>query len=212
MPAFKDLTGQKFGRLTVLKVARQVQSGKRLRYYWLCQCDCGNTKEVRTDSLTDKLVQSCGCLKKEQDRTNLTKYHRHKMSKTRLYGIWQKMKDRCFNSNIPCYPRYGGRGIIVCKEWLTVDNFLRWALENGYNDNLQIDRIDVNGNYCPENCRWVTAKQNCRNRRTNIQVEYNGKLVTLVELAELTGMSYSCLHARYTRGVRGAELIKPITI
>lgn len=210
MAIFKDLTGQRFGRLTVIKVSKQVQKANRTRYYWLCQCDCGNEKEIRTDCLTSGLVQSCGCLKKEQDRINLTKFHRHKMSNKRIYHIWQKIKDRCLNPNTPCYDRYGGRGITVCDEWLVVDNFLNWAMENGYNDNLQIDRIDNNGNYSPDNCRWVSVKENCRNRRSNIVVEYQGENITLIELAEKTGISYGCLNARYSRGDRGSFLTRPV--
>lgn len=210
MATFKDLTGQKFGRLTVLKVSRKVLSGKRFRYYWLCECECGNKKEIRTDSLTKHLVQSCGCLKKEQDKINLTKFHRHKMSSSRIYRIWQKMKDRCFNKNVRSYKDYGERGIKVCKEWLIVDNFIKWALENGYRDDLQIDRINNNGDYEPFNCRWVTPKSNSRNRRSNIFIEYNGKNISLIELSEITKISYSCLNDRYHRGKRGTDLIKPI--
>lgn len=210
MAVFKDLTKQKFGKLLVLGVSRQVQSGKRTRYYWNCKCECGNEKEIRTDGLTSGSVQSCGCLKKEQDKINLTKFHRHKMSNTKLYHTWQKMKDRCLNPNVPCYARYGGRGITVCQEWLTVDAFLEWAKANGYSEGLQLDRIDNNGNYEPANCRWVTVKENCRNRRSNIVVDYYGKPVTLVELSEITGISYSCLNARYHRGNRGENLTRPV--
>ena len=210
MAEFLDLTNREFGRLKVIKVSRKVISGKRERYYWLCQCLCGKTKEIRTDSLTRGLVKSCGCLKKEQDRINLTKFHRHKMSEKRIYHIWQNMKDRCINENTPCYPRYGGRGIKVCDEWLIPDNFFSWALENGYNDNLQIDRIDNNGNYEPSNCRWVTVKENCRNRRSNIIVEYKGENMSLIELSEIVGIKYSTLRERYVKGKRGDDLIKPI--
>lgn len=210
MAIFKDLTGKRFGRLTVLRISKKVPSGKRLRYYWLCLCDCGNLKEVRTDGLTKGLTKSCGCLKKEQDKTNLTKFHRHKMSNTRLYHVWQKMKDRCLNPNAPCYDRYGGRGIGICEEWLEVDNFLKWALEKGYKEGLQIDRIDNNGMYAPNNCRWVTARDNCRNRRSNIYVNFHGRTVTLKELSEIIGVKYTCIRARYRRGKRGKELIRPV--
>lgn len=104
----------------------------------------------------------------------------------------------------------GGRGIKVCDEWLIPDNFFSWALENGYNDNLQIDRIDNNGNYEPSNCRWVTVKENCRNRRSNIIVEYKGENMSLIELSEIVGIKYSTLRERYVKGKRGDDLIKPI--
>lgn len=210
MAIFKDLTGQKFGRLIVTKVSRQVQKANRTRYYWLCQCDCGNEKEVRTDCLTSGLVQSCGCIKKEQDRINLTKFHRHKMSSTRIYHIWQKMKDRCLNPKVKSYVNYGGRGIKICDEWLVFDNFGNWAVSHGYDDNLQIDRINNNKGYSPDNCRWISVKENCRNRRSNVVVEYQGESVTLIELAEKTNISYGCLHARYSKGDRGIALIRPV--
>ena len=210
MAEFLDLTGSIFGRLKVIKMDRKVQSGKRERYYWNCVCECGKTKSVRTDCLTSGFVKSCGCLKKEQEKINLIKNHRHKMSGTRLYGIWQKMKDRCNNPNVLCYRRYGGRGIKICEEWELPDNFLEWAIKNGYADDLQIDRIDNNGNYSPNNCRWVTIKKNCRNRRNNIKIDYEGELITVMELSEILQMSYSCLFSRYKRGLRGEDLIKSV--
>jgi hypothetical protein len=210
MPRFLDLTGRTFGRLKVVKVAEKRENGNRTRYYWDCECECGNHVKVRTDCLTNDQVRSCGCMKKEQDRINLVKNHRHKLSGTRLYHEWCSMKRRCLNPNYKRYSDYGGRGIKVCDEWLDKpDAFFEWALSNGYSDNLTIDRIDNNGNYEPSNCRWVDNKTQCRNRRSNILVPYNGKEITLIELSEITGLTYSCLNARYKRGDRGEYLIRP---
>lgn len=210
MAVFKDLTGLEFGRLKVLSFSREVKSGKRYRKYWICKCDCGNEKEIRTDSLTSGFVKSCGCLKEEQNKINLIKNHSHKQSGKRLYHIWQGIKNRCLDVNNHRYSRYGGRGISICEEWLVPDNFFNWAFENGYEEHLTIDRIDNDRNYEPSNCRWTTAKEQNRNRSTNIKIEYEGKEITLVELSEITGISYGCLNARYNKGKRGYELIKPV--
>ncbi|MEG6615386.1 hypothetical protein V6C27_02940 [Peptococcaceae bacterium 1198_IL3148] len=210
MAVFKDLTGQTFGRLTVIKLSKEIKSGNRYRKYWLCICECGNKKDVRTDSLTSGNVRSCGCIKKEQDHKNLTKNHRHKMSGTRLYGIWQKMKDRCYNKNVRSYKDYGARGIKVCDDWLTPDNFFDWALANGYKDHLTIDRINNDGDYEPDNCRWITPKEQARNRRSNIEVEYLGEKMTMIEAAEKSNISYKVLNARYRRGARGENLFAPV--
>ncbi len=212
MPRFKDLTGQRFGRLTVIDISKKVQSGKRERYYWKCKCDCGNYHEVRTDSLISGNVQSCGCLHKEQAIVNVSLHHSHKQSTSRLYGIWQKMKDRCLNENVPCYDRYGGRGITICDEWKDdFEAFFKWAVDNGYSEDLTIDRKDNNKGYFPDNCRWATNKEQARNRRSNIVVAYQGKEMTLIEASEKSGLPYSALNARWNRGIRGEELFARLT-
>lgn len=210
MATFKDLTGQVFNRLTVLNLQENRNTGNRYRKYWLCVCECGKEKIVRTDCLLNKQVQSCGCLRIEKSKINVIKNHKHKHSRTRVYGIWQKMKDRCYNKKVRSYKNYGARGISICEDWLIPENFISWAKNNGYKDNLTIDRIDNDGNYCPENCRWSDPKQQARNRTTNILVDYKGKTLTLIELSEITGITYSCLNARYHRGDRGNRLIRPV--
>ncbi len=211
MAEFKDLTGQRFGRLTVISISRKVQSGKRERYYWKCRCECGNYHETRSDSLTSGNVQSCGCLHREQAIKNVSLHHSHKKSASRIYRIWQKMKDRCLNENVPCYERYGGRGITICDEWKeNFEAFFKWAMANGYDETLTIDRVDNNKGYFPDNCRWTTNKEQSRNRRSNITVSYEGREMTLIEAAEKSGLPYSSLNARWKRGIRGKELFKKV--
>lgn len=208
MPNFKNLTGKKFGRLTVIGVSRKVESGNRERYYWRCKCDCGNEKEVRTDCLTSGLVKSCGCLKKDQDKINLTKYHKHKLSHTKLWDTYYGMKSRCYDKTDKRYSDYGGRGIEICPEWLeNFENFVSWSLENGFDDNLQIDRIDNDSGYSPQNCRWVSIKENCRNRRSNVMIEYQGKMITLIELSEILNIPYKTAYSKYRKyGVKRCDL------
>lgn len=210
MPAPIDLTGKKFGRLTVVG-KKYVPKNGRNRIYWECECECGGKVDARVDSLTTGLVRSCGCLKKEQDRINLTANHSHKMSGKRLYRIWVGMKGRCHNPRNPSYGRYGARGIVVCEEWKnSFEAFQMWAFNNGYSDDKTIERIDNNGPYSPENCRWATNKEQSRNRRSNIKVLYQGKHITLMELSEATGIPYGTIAGRYERGDRGKRLVRSI--
>ncbi len=191
-----DLTGQKFGLLTVIGLA---ETDTR-KTYWVCKCDCGNMKTVRSDSLLCGAIKSCGCIKRKQDEVNLTKNHRHKMSGTRIYSEWQGMKGRCYNKGSARYADWGGRGIEVCEQWRnSFESFYTWAMANGYQDNLTIDRIDNNGNYCPENCRWVGQQEQCRNRRSNINITIGNSTRTLMEWCEIFQVDYTNVNARYHR-------------
>lgn len=171
MPKFIDLQGERFGRLTVLyrDVSRNGNSGHT---YWMCRCDCGKLKTVRSDELRNELIVSCGCYHAEIS-SKIGKHInlKHGMSNSRLFKIWSGMKSRCYNKNLPAYKNYGGRGIFVCTSWIeNFEEFEEWSFKHGYLDGLEIDRIDNNGPYSPQNCRWVSRKENCRNRRNNYPV------------------------------------------
>ena len=191
-----DLTGQRFGRLLVIGL----DDRDTRKTYFYCKCDCGNIKSIRSDSLLCGAIRSCGCMKQEQDKVNLTANHKHKMSHTRLYEIWQGMKARCYNPNNSRYFDYGGRGITVCDEWREdFCEFSRWATESGYDKSLTIDRIDNNGNYSPENCRWADMKTQCRNRRSNINITIGNATKTLAEWCEIFDVPYHVIRGRYER-------------
>ena len=198
-----DLTGKKFGKLEVIGVH---DTGNRKTYY-VCQCDCGNVKVVRADSLISGATKSCGCIKKEQDKINLSANHKHKMSGTRIYETWQDMKRRCYNKQNARYDRYGGRGITVCDEWLNnFQSFYDWAISNGYSDDLTIDRIDNDGNYEPSNCRWSTAKEQCNNRGSNINITIGNATKSLMCWCEIFNVDYKKVYARYKRnGYEGID-------
>ena len=198
-----DLTGKKFGKLEVIGVH---DTGSRKTYY-VCQCDCGNIKVVRADALISGATKSCGCIKKEQDKINLSANHKHKMSGTRIYETWQDMKRRCYNKQNARYDRYGGRGITVCEEWLNdFQSFYDWAINNGYSDDLTIDRIDNDGNYEPSNCRWSTAKEQCNNRGSNINITIGNATKSLMCRCEIFNVDYKKVYARYKRnGYEGID-------
>lgn len=175
-----NLIGKKYSLLTVLEEA-YVKNGKK---YWKCICDCGNISYRTTTELVTQEIKSCGCLKKNKLPI--------KIKGTRLYRIWSGMKRRCNNISDREYKYYGGRGIKVCNEWNNSSYvFYNWAMTNGYKDNLTLDRIDVNGNYEPNNCRWVTWKVQENNRRNNDFIEYNGEKHTLKEWSEILSINIS---------------------
>ena len=194
MPKFRDLTGQRFGRLTVIE--RSENHGKRVM--WRCLCDCGNELITRGDALTEGKTQGCGCYNRERSSEHHTK---HGGSKTRLYREWLKVKTRCFNPKYSRYSDYGGRGICVCKEWSdSFEAFRDWAIANGYHDSLTIDRVNVNGNYEPSNCRWITNQEQQNNRRDNHYITYNGETHTITEWARIYGLSENGLVHRFIHG------------
>lgn len=206
MSKFIDLTGQRFGRLTVIKQYGVAKSGHAL---WDCKCDCGNTKIISSNQLRG-LTRSCGCLQREKAAQYCKDNgHKHKKEKEnigvgfeRLHRSYADMKKRCENPHSKNYNNYGGRGIRVCTEWKnSFDSFKKWALKNGYADGLTLDRTNVNGNYEPSNCRWVSVKEQNNNRRNNIVVTYNGETMTLHELSErYTDISYKTIWARLNAG------------
>lgn len=184
---FIDLTGEQFGMLTVDSIAYK----KNSYTYWNCSCNCGGIRIVRGDHLRDGSVTDCGCTRK-----HISHQKENKIYDLRLYRIWSLMKERCFNSKRKEYPKYGGRGITVCEEWLDSRTFIEWAMANGYNDNLTLDRIDNNGNYCPENCRWVTRMMQGNNKRCNRNFTYNGVTKTLSQWSRDSGLPYYVIKKR----------------
>ena len=192
-----DLTGQRFGRWTVIERSKSHAN----EAYWVCKCDCGTIRTVRQLSLRQGVSRSCGCLQREKARKITGDRSRtHGDFGTRLYGIWAAMKRRCYNPNTKFYHDYGGRGIAVCDEWQEYIPFKEWALANGYEEGLTIDRIDVNGNYCPENCRWITQREQCYNTRKTRFVGYKGKKYTMKDISDITGLKIRTIQGRYERG------------
>lgn len=187
-----DLTNKRFGMLVAKSIAYK---GKNTRVYWNCICDCGGGRIVSNDHLRNGDVTDCGCYRK-----HIPFFKKHGMCNTRLYNIWSLMKERCYNSKRKEYCNYGGRGIAVCTEWMEAANFIEWSLNNGYSEDLTLDRIDNNGNYCPENCRWVSKKVQMGNRRNNHIIEFNGERKTITQLAEENGLTYYQLYKRLKLG------------
>lgn len=189
-----DLTGQKFGRLTVLY---RLHNYHKHGTYWLCLCDCGNLTEVTRCNLRSSHTKSCGCYQLDRAVENGTK---HGKSDTRLYSVWQGMKDRCYNKNIIAYEDYGARGIKICNEWLDdFMNFYDWAMDNNYKENLSIDRIDNDKGYSPANCRWATKKQQARNTRRNRNITINDETHCLSEWCEILNINYGTVCQRLYR-------------
>ena len=195
---FKDIAGLKFERLTAIERQGQNKHGHSL---WLCKCDCGKTTIVDITSLTRGNTKSCGCLNQEVRLSGCNR-RKHGGCGTRLYRIWKVVKNRCLNPNTPDYKKwYGGRGITICEEWKNnFEAFRDWAMANGYNDTLSIDRIDENGNYCPENCRWATATTQARNTRQVVPITYKGETHCLPEWAEILNIPCGVLRERKSKG------------
>lgn len=195
---YKDLIGQRFGRLTVVSLV-EAKSSASVPTEWICRCDCGNTTKVRGSNLLSGGTKSCGCLQKEIARNALFK---HGDKNSRLYTIWCHMRHRCECVWEEGYPNYGGRGISVCSEWRnSYEAFKTWAHQSGYSDKLTIERIDVNGNYCPANCRWATPKEQNLNKRNTIRIEYKGETKTQTEWAEF----FNCRPERVCRTILELE-------
>lgn len=193
-----DLTGKRVNHLTVIGIDKS--DGKTVR--WLCRCDCGNIKSINGASLRSGTAKDCGCSRSEIARKNFTK---HGGSYSRIHGVWREMRDRCRNPKHKNYIFYGGRGIKVCEEWDYFANFRNWAYNAGYDEHLEskkqtIDRINVDGDYCPENCRIVDMKAQSNNRRNNVFLEYKGERHTASEWARIIGIKEKTLHCRIERG------------
>lgn len=203
-----NLVGCKIGKLTVLeyKGKRTYKCGASDNL-WLCRCDCGNIV-IRTQ-YTLRRGTSCGCERRRKVSESLKT---HGGTHTKLYYVWRTMKSRCSNPHTHSFKDYGGRGISICDEWHDFRNFQDWAIKNGYKEGLQIDRIDVNGNYEPCNCRWVDIITQARNKRNNHKVEWRGAVYTLSQIERMTGVDHRLIGKRLKRGwdVERAITQKPI--
>lgn len=188
----KDLTNKAFGKLKVIK---RVENTKDGLVQWLCECECGEKTIVRTSYLNNGHTKSCGCFKIENKTI-------HGDYKTKLYKVFLQMKDRCNNPNNTSYKNYGGRGIKVCEKWEEdFKLFKEWALQNGYKEGLTIDRIDFNGNYEPNNCRWITNKEQQNNKTTNVFITYKGETKTLTQWAEIYEIEPATVKYRLKKGL-----------
>ena len=204
MSNFVDLTGQKFGKLEVI---RRVENNKQGNAQFLCKCDCGKEIIVRSSNLIQKHTVSCGCLRA------ITKT-KHNSYKTRLYKVYRGMISRCLEKTNKEYSNYGARGITICDEWK--NNFLAfrdWALNNGYDENAKrgectIDRINVNGNYEPSNCRWINLKLQAKNTTRTIKISYKGKTQCLKDWAEELKIDYQTLRKKLKKGYSFEKSIK----
>ena len=188
---FEDLTGQRFNRLLVIE---RTDGSSKKHTYWKCRCDCGKETVVASQKLKNGRTKSCGCYSK--DRAT-----KHGKQNTRIYKIWRCMKSRCSNPRFTAYERYGGRGIKVCEEWRnSFEAFYEWAMAHGYSNELTIDRIDNDGDYRPENCRWITMKEQSNNTSANHIIEYNGETHTISEWSDILHISKKTLANRIDRG------------
>lgn len=164
----QDLVGKKFGRWTVLEYSHK---NSHREPFWVCRCECGNIKTIVGANLKNGTSQSCGCLANE---LTSKRFRKHGMRRSRIHGVWSGMIERCGNPKHKDYKSYGGRGVTVCNEWRKdFASFKDWAYANGYDENAEygkctLDRIDVNGNYCPDNCRWLSMAEQQKNKRKKI--------------------------------------------
>lgn len=195
-------SGMEFGRLTIIDHFK-----KNGRTYWHCICSCGNKCDVSQNNLVCGKAKSCGCLNRELASARATK---HGLSKTRIHRIWSGLFSRCENENFSEYHNYGARGIKVCDEWQRPDgfmNFYNWSMDNGYVDNLSLDRVDTNGDYCPENCRWATPKEQSNNTRRNVLLTYNGVTMNITQWEDSLGLRHGLIGSRKRSGWTDEECL-----
>lgn len=210
---FNDLTGKKFERLTVLyRDADHIFKSGRKVVMWKCKCECGKECSVATTSLSSGLTKSCGCLNYEKKCDTKNKHRKFKYRNMVLYNRWRGMKKRCYVKSSTSYSSYGGRGIEVCDEWKNnFGAFQDWALKNGYKPELSLDRIDVNGNYEPSNCRWVTNSVQQNNKRNTVYLEINGEKHPISEWCHIRGFKKGVIRDRIGSGWSIEDaVLKPI--
>lgn len=202
----KELTGQRFGRLTVVKYV----GTKNRKSMWLCKCDCGEETVSSCTNLTGGGSTSCGCKRREVCSSRMkSRNYKHGGTNTRLFRIWTGIKTRCLDQNVSEYPRYGGRGITICDEWKeSFSSFRDWALSSGYSDELTCDRIENNKGYSPENCRWVDIKTQQNNKRTNKLLTYKDETHTVSEWERIRGFKRGLILSRLRLGWSAEKAIE----
>jgi len=201
----RDLTGQTFGFLTAVELGPKLKATSGA--WWLCRCECGSVKSIRSSDLVNNKVRSCGCKHQELKGASLTK---HGGKGTRTYRIWQAMKNRCRNPNMVSYARYGGRGITVCPEWEKFENFL--ADMGECSDGMSIDRIENDKGYMPSNCRWATREEQASNTSKNIIIEHNGKSMTRTQWERELGLGATTLRSRFRSGMSLEKALQPLEV
>lgn len=196
--------GRRFGLWTVLGISRErTYSNGKIRWSWLCRCECGTEKEVSVETLRIGNSKSCGCRRSECTSQMLT---RHGQAGTNEYEIWGAMKQRCLNPNNKRWASYGGRGITVCERWLVFENF--YADMGAQPQGLTLDRVNNDGPYSPENCRWTTQEEQRANTRRTVRVVYNNKSMNLAGLARLAGLDRRTLRWRLRAGWTVADAVR----
>jgi hypothetical protein len=210
MAARLQLIGQTFGRLTVIGNApNYVSPGGQRHSQWLCRCECGTEKAIRGSELRKGAVQSCGCWNSEvTTRRNTTHGMAKRGQRNRAYEAWAGMLQRCTNPNDKEWRNYGQRGIRVCDAWQAFEAF--YADMGNPPKGTSLDRVDVNGGYCPENCRWATSAEQARNKRTNVWVEYEGQRMVLEDACEMAGISRATVYSRMKAGRPESEWFRPV--
>lgn len=209
----EDLTGQRFGRLTVVKWLPLNERDEKHRYYpYLCKCDCGNTTYAKANDLRTGNKISCGCAHDEYSHTGHMTHKTHGASYTKLYKVWVTIKGRCLNPNDKNYHHYGGAGKSICEEWLDFETFREWAYSHGYDENAKkgectIDRIDNSKGYSPDNCRWVDMKVQRRNQDCVTLYEYDGKKMIATDWAYELGVDPKWLYYKLTHGTTIQEIV-----
>lgn len=187
------MIGQRFGRWTVISPSEVRKNRCKL---WLCKCDCGTERLVNLSAAKAGQSMSCGCLNRERSSQ---KHKQHGLTKDKIYSVWKSMRRRCGNPDAADYYLYGARGIKVCDRWQTFANFYA-DMGNLPFDGAQIDRIDTDGDYCPENCRWTTATENMRNRRMNHFITYQGETRCITEWEQIKGLPRDRINMRLKAG------------
>lgn len=204
----KIIPGNRYGKLTVISETEPMKWGKYKHRAAVCQCDCGSELVVRLEYLRSGHTKSCGCMKMvASSKINRT----HNKSKTRLYRTWAGMLARCRNKNSKSYKNYGKIGVKVCDEWTRFENFMKWALSNGYQDNLTIERIDPRGDYKPSNCKWIPFKEQMKNKNNHRYITFKGKTMKLFEWANLLGINPQTIYSRIAYGWSAEDaLTRPV--